>query len=245
MQKPAIIRFVPTAVAEPLPDFTERDIAEGTRAQRGLTLFHDAAIGLTAGLWEAGASISPWLNYPADELMLVLQGEIIIVAEDGETRARAGECLVVPKGTHCRYRQDGPVRKFYVYLGDIAASVGPSGLRALKIDPNVKLAPSTPPLASLLNSPVPTQRAHEYFTGATGQFSIGVWQTTGYERKLIDFPRHELMHLLEGSVTFTDDKGATQTFKAGDTFFVPMGTPNAWKSEGTLKKIYCIFQPRG
>jgi uncharacterized cupin superfamily protein len=71
-----------------------------------------------------------------------------------------------------------------------------------------------------------------------------VWQTTGYTRKLIDFPRHELMHLLEGSVTFTDDEGQQKTFKAGDTFFVPLGTPNAWKSEGTLKKIYCIIQPK-
>ena len=72
---------------------------------------------------------------------------------------------------------------------------------------------------------------------------MGLWDTTGYHRKLIDFPRHELMHLLEGSVTFTDDKGGSQTFKAGDTFFVPLGTPNSWKSEGYLRKIYCIFQP--
>ncbi|MGL4527977.1 MAG: cupin domain-containing protein, partial [Aestuariivirga sp.] len=82
------------------------------------------------------------------------------------------------------------------------------------------------------------------FEDATGQLSIGVWDTTGYRRKLIDFPRHELMHLLEGSVTFTDDAGRSQTFQAGDTFFVPLGTPNAWTSEGFLRKIFVIFQPK-
>jgi hypothetical protein len=25
---------------------------------------------------------------------------------------------------------------------------------------------------------------------------------------------------------------------------VPLGTPNSWKSEGYLRKIYCIFQPK-
>jgi len=73
---------------------------------------------------------------------------------------------------------------------------------------------------------------------------VGLWDTTGYHRKLIDFPRHELMHLLEGSVTFTDAKGAAQTFTKGDTFFVPLGAPNSWKSEGYLRKIYCIFLPK-
>ena len=72
----------------------------------------------------------------------------------------------------------------------------------------------------------------------------GVWDTTGYHRKLIDFPRHELMHILEGEVTFEDDQGRSQTFKAGDTFFVPLGTPNSWKSGDYLRKIFVIFQPK-
>ena len=112
------------------------------------------------------------------------------------------------------------------------------------IDPAVTLAPSTPPAVAMLLSPVPTQHAHDYFSDATGQLNIGVWDTTGYHRKLIDFPRHELMCLLEGSVTFEDDKGVTQRFSAGDTFFVPLGTPNSWKSEGYLRKIFVIFQPK-
>jgi uncharacterized cupin superfamily protein len=245
MASPCIIRFDPAAETLPLPDFTEADVAEGTRAQRGVGWFQDKTIGLKSGIWEAGASISPWFNYAVDEFILVLEGEIIIVEKDRETRAGPGEALVIPKGTHCRYRQDRHVRKFYVYHGDPSAQAPASGRHAVKIDTAAALAPSPPPAADMLHSPVPRQWAHEFYEGATGEFTVGVWQTTGYHRKLIDFPRHELMHLLEGSVTFEDDRGGKQTFRAGDTFFVPKGTPNSWKSEGTLRKIYCIFQPAG
>jgi uncharacterized cupin superfamily protein len=244
MPKPAIITFDPNAKTFPLPDFTDADIEDGTRAQRGLTYFHDAGRGLTAGLWEAGASISPWINYQADEFMLCLEGEIIVIEKTRETRVRRGESLVIPKGTRCRYRQETHVRKFFCYLGDLAVQPPESGASVIKIDPSMALALSTPPAPEMLHSPVPVQHANEFYEDATGQFTVGVWQTTGYHRRLIDFPRHELMHLLEGSVTMIDDRGNEETFKAGDTFFVPMGTPNAWKSEGTLKKIYCIFQPQ-
>jgi uncharacterized cupin superfamily protein len=127
---------------------------------------------------------------------------------------------------------------------DSAEAAGSNPLKVIKVDPKVQLQPSTPPSQDILHSAVPTQHAHEYFEDATGQFTVGIWDTTGYHRKLLDFNRYELMHLLEGSVTFTDDKGKSQTFKAGETFFVPLGTPNSWKSEGYLRKIYCIFQPK-
>ncbi len=145
MHKPAIISFDPKARTEPLPDFTETDIAEGTKTQRGVTYFHDAQCGLTAGLWEAGASISPWINYQASEFMLCLEGEIIVIEETRETRVGPGESLVIPKGTRCRYKQETHVRKFFLYLGDLADQVAPSGKSIIKIDPNVKLAPSTSP----------------------------------------------------------------------------------------------------
>src|SRR5215207_8584091 len=122
MPKPAIIRFDAKATTLLLPDFTEADVEEGTRTQRGITLFEDGSTGLKAGLWEAGASISPWLNYPVDEFMMPLESEIIIVEEGKETRAGPGESLVIPKGTRCRYRQDGHVRKFYVYYGNLSGS---------------------------------------------------------------------------------------------------------------------------
>ncbi|MCB1435422.1 MAG: DUF861 domain-containing protein, partial [Alphaproteobacteria bacterium] len=154
------------------------------------------------------------------------------------------ESFIIPKGLNCRWVQPSKVRKFYVIHDDTSGLENKLPLHTIKIDRDVILAPSAAPPPEMLLTPVPVQHTHEYFVDATGQLNIGVWDTSGYTRKLIDFPRHELMHLLEGSVTFIDDKGSERTFTAGDTFFVPLGTPNSWKSEGYLRKIFVIFHPR-
>ena len=244
MTKPAIIRFDEAALLEAWPEAAPSEIASGTRASAGRRWIDDKARGISAGIWEAEANLGRWVKYPVHEFMIVLEGEVVMVEEDRETIIGPGESFFIPKGRRCIWNQSGYVKKFFVIFDDPSGANADAARPIGKIDPNVKLMPSTPPGADMLLSPVPTQQAHEYFADTTGQFTIGVWRTTGYHRKLIDFPRHELMHLLEGSVTFTDDKGNTRSFKAGDTFFVPLGTPNSWKSEGTLRKIYCIFQPR-
>jgi uncharacterized cupin superfamily protein len=245
MSKPKIIPFDANAPLSPWEDFPEGEIVSGTNKHRGITLFEDKARGLTAGVWEQGANESRWIDYPVNEFMTVLEGEVVIVEQDRTVSIKAGESFIIPKGLHCRWTQPGHVKKFFVIFEDASGLVNKGPLRTIKIDPAVKLDPSTPPAAAMLLSPVPVQHAHDYFSDATGQLNIGVWDTTGYHRKLIDFPRHELMCLLEGSVEFEDDHGVKQRFSAGDTFFVPMGTPNSWKSEGYLRKIFVIFQPKG
>ena len=243
MAKPQIIPFDPSSPLLPWEDFPEGEILSGTRKQGGLMLFEDKARGLSAGIWEQGANESRWMDYPVNEFMTVLEGEVVIVEENRTVSITAGESFIIPKGLRCRWTQPGHVKKFFVIFDDASGLKNEGPLRTIKIDPAVTLEPSTPPAAAMLLSPVPEQHTHDYFTDATGQLNIGVWDTTGYHRKLIDFPRHELMCLLEGSVEFEDDRGVKQRFRAGDTFFVPLGTPNSWKSEGYLRKIFVIFQP--
>lgn len=243
MQKPAIIPFPSDASLEPWPDSPVSETASGSRQRSGRLWLNDRDRGVLAGLWQAEAHATPWLDYPTHELVLMVEGEAALATADDTLMLRPGDCAVIPKGLRCRWSQAGRVRKYFVLFDDKAGSPNTAPRRAIKVDPQAKLAPSTPPAAEMLHSPVPSQWAHEFFEDTTGQFTVGVWETTAYHRKLIDFPRHELMHLLEGSVTFTDGQGGTRTFTAGDTFFVPLGTPNTWKSEGRLRKIYCIFQP--
>ena len=243
MAKPAILRLDAHAPLEIWPDFPESEIAAGTRASIGHRFFDDKVIGLSVGIWEAEANLGRWMHWPVHEFMVILEGEVIIVEEERETVIGPGESFFIPKGRRCIWNQSAYAKKFMVLFDGLPGSGTDGAREVIKIDPTVALSPSTPPPAELLHSSVPKQDEFVYFQDAKGQLSVGVWQTTGYHRKLIDFPRHELMHLLEGSVTFSDDEGRSQSFKAGDTFFVPMGTPNAWKSEGTLRKIYCIIQP--
>ena len=55
--------------------------------------------------------------------------------------------------------------------------------------------------------------------------------------------RHiELMHLLEGSVTFEDRAGSV-TFGKGDIFLATRGAECAWISEVHVKKVYAIHRP--
>lgn len=244
MSKPAIIPFDRNARLDAWEDFSEQDVVSGSRKQNGSMMFEDKARGLSAGVWEQGANESRWMDYPVNEYMLVLEGEVVIVEEDRKVSIKAGESFIIPKGLRCRWTQPGHVKKFFVIFDDASGLTNEGPLHTIKIDPQVKLEPSTPPSLSVLLSPVPVQHTHDYFTDVTGQLNIGVWDTTGYHRKLIDFPRHELMHILEGEVTFEDDQGRSQTFKAGDTFFVPLGTPNSWKSGDYLRKIFVIFQPK-
>ena len=97
MPKPAIISFNANAKMEQWPDFPESEIASGSRAQRGHAWFEDKALGLSAGIWEAEANISHWMNYPVTEFMLVLEGEVVIVEETRETRIGSGESFIIPK----------------------------------------------------------------------------------------------------------------------------------------------------
>lgn len=244
MPKPAIIPLLPTLSLSPLPDYPAETMASGPPSSEAWFAIGNAGPGLTVGVWAAEANETKWFDYPLHNFLLVMEGELAIITETETVVARAGESVFLPQGLRCRYAQPGNAKLVVVGYLNPDEPKPTSPLCVLKIDPHRVLAPSPPPAASMLLSPVPIQHTHEYFGDVTGQFTVGLWDTTGYHRKLIDFPRHELMHLLEGSVTFTDGKGGSQTFKAGDTFFVPLGTPNSWKSEGYLRKIYCIFQPK-
>lgn len=242
MPKPSVIPFRRSIPLDDWPPYPDSEIASGARGCRGKFLFADETSGLMAGVWEAEANIGRWVDYPWHEVVIVLDGEVVMAEPDRETVIGPGEAFVIAKGTRCAWHQAGYVRKFFMAFASGPAANDRGGV--FKFDPQATLDPSTPPAPEMLHSPVPVQHARSYYTDPSGQFSAGLWDTTGYHRKLIDFPRHELMHLIEGSVTFTDAEGRSQTFNAGDTFFVPCGTPNSWKSEGYLRKIYCILQPK-
>jgi uncharacterized cupin superfamily protein len=251
MTATTIVRLEPTGPAgkglERWPDMPAAELASGTPVQHGCYYLNDAAHGLSVGVWDCTAFTSKPMSYPVNEFMILLEGAVTILEKNGrETTVRAGESFVLPKGLDCTWRQTGHVRKFFVIFDD-ASGTAPrdaAALAVLRPDPKGTLSPSPAPAADMLLSPVPSQQGHQCFADATGQWSVGVWASTPYHRKTIPFPRHELMHILEGSVTLTDGAGTPHRFQAGDTFLVPLGTLCDWKSTENLRKIYCIFQPK-
>jgi uncharacterized cupin superfamily protein len=245
-----IIRFEPQGPAgqglATWPEIPASELTAGTPVQRGHVYFEDKATGLSAGVWDCTAMTGTLAPYSVNEFMILLEGAVTIVdAREHAVTVKAGESFVIPKGLPCVWRQDGYVRKFFVIFDDPSGLTppDPAVLEVLRPDPNAALAPAAGPAPELLLTPTPAQRDKPYFADLTEQWTVGVWDSTAYHRKTIAFPRHELMHILEGEVTLTEENGPAQTFRAGDTFFVPMGTRCDWRSNGYVRKIYCIMQP--
>ena len=238
---PKLIRLTPDVALEPFPLFPETEISAGARDSNGKILFHDSTLWVTVGVWESEANLGRWMHWPVDEFMVIVAGEVVIVEEDRETVVQAGESFFIPKGRRCIWNQSGYARKYMLMVDDGTNPV--ASLPVVKVDPDASLTVAPPLPAEILLSAAPVQRDSTLFRNQAGCLTGGVWESTAYSRRLIDFPRHEMMHLLDGSMTLTDGNGDSQTIMAGETVFLPMGTPNAWVSSATVRKVYCSVQP--
>ena len=244
-----IIRFAPggpTGDLERLDDFPASILESGRPIQHGHAYFDDSKHGFTAGVWDCTPFTTTLRPYPFNEFMLILEGSVTIV-EPGrrETTIQSGEAFAIPQGLNCQWKQTVYLRKYYVVFESASESqvVDQTALGVVRPDPQAKLTTSSPPPTELLLSPVPTQHAHEWFADPTGQWAVGVWDTSACRGKPMPFPHHELMHIFQGSVELTDGAAKKHHFAAGDTLFIPRGTVCDWHCSGYLRKIYCIFRP--
>ncbi len=107
-------------------------------------------------------------------------------------------------------------------------------------DPAKGMVPSTMTEKSAFTTDDTTELNHTFF--ATGDESLlsGVWECAPCREEIAAYPVHEMMTVISGSVTLTDSDGKAQTFTAGDTFYVPKGTPCIWEITETLRKFYMI-----
>ncbi len=244
---PTIIRIHADAELERWPDIPEAELLEGHPIQRGLTLLDVRAHGLSAGLWSCTAQTSAPFIQPSHEFMILLEGEVTIVEAGGEITFRAGDAFVLPKGLRCQWRQPALVRKIWMTFEDPDLDTtdegAASGLHAILVDPTESLEPSPPPPASILVSEPPVQHARDAFVDPTGQFKVGLWDTTAYRRAMVPFDRWELMHVLDGEATLADASGHAEALAAGDTIIAPLGTATTWQGTGYLRKLYCLFRP--
>ena len=224
----------------------EDDLVAGIGQQFGHLWLDEAATGLMVGVWQCSpmtGAMGPWST---NEVMVLLDGQVVIDHADGsQLVASAGDAFFIPKGTVCSWRQEGDLRKFFVIHSDASglAASDPGALKARKIDFAAALSPSECPPAALLETAAPICREAVAFTDLTGQLTAGIWSATPYRRKAVASPRHELMHILDGEVTLFDEAGREETFKAGDTLFVPQGAVAGWSSPGPVRKMFCSFTP--
>ena len=71
---------------------------------------------LRAGIWRSTAYTEKYDNYPSDEFMVLLKGEVTLEYADTSETFRQGDAFLVPKGFQGVWRQPVDVLKFYVIV---------------------------------------------------------------------------------------------------------------------------------
>ena len=175
---------------------------------------------------------------PRDEFVVVLAGELHFETSRGATAVGAGRSAVLPAGLGFEWRAAAGTLAVIVAC---PAAAGPAG-GVVPIDEAATLERSNPPLAELLVGATPSCRNHADYRSATGEFVCGTWDSTPYHRRPMLFRHIELMHLLEGTVTFRDESGSA-TFTRGAIVLAARGARAAWISEVHVKKVYATHRP--
>ena len=83
---------------------------------------------------------------------------------------------------------------------------------------------------------------HTFFNTEDESVLVGVWECAPCKEEIDSYPVHEMMTVISGSVTLTDENDRAETFVAGDTFFIAKGTRCTWQITEKLKKFYMIVE---
>ncbi|MCM2360353.1 cupin domain-containing protein [Pseudomonas sp. SR18] len=176
-------------------------------------------------------------DFPHSETLVVHAGHMVLSSADQTLELDVGTSAVIGRGTRLTVRASaGSVWAFCAV--DRADAPACPGLTLL--DRYTLLNPSAAPEPQILIGPTPQCRALNLFDDAVTELRIGIWDSTPYARHGRPHKLHELMHLLEGSVTLQDSEGGEVTVNTGDTVFVAKGAPCAWTSTVYVRKVYAV-----
>lgn len=192
--------------------------------------------GISAGIVQASADLVVE-DFPHTEMLVVHAGRVTLQDEQQSLELSVGDSVVIGRGTALRVQAQASSLWAFCALSQTSGERKP-GLTPL--DPRAALNPSQGPDAQILISPAPQCRSHNAFVDSASNLLIGVWDSTPYTRRARPHKMHELMHLIEGSVTLQLADGVELTVNTGDTVFVSQGTPCAWKSTAYVRKLYVV-----
>ena len=187
-----------------------------------------------AGVWEAAPYTSGPRTADYSEFMVLIEGSVTLVDKSGrEETFRAGDAVLVPRGTELTWKQTEKVRKYWVIFdrtGD-APKTAPTFVRIEADGPAGK---------GLVGEG--RTKYHTYYETPDEKQSVGVWETKPHTGDLHETKYAELMVFLKGNVSLVDEKGREEKFQAGDVALVPKGIQYQWKGE-TVRKFWVIFDP--
>lgn len=209
-----------------------RDWTEGRKAPA----FADASAKVSAFALRGEGRVEALAQ---DEFVLVIEGRLDMETDAGVLTILPDNGAVVPMGTDFRWRASDDLLAI-VYAAPAQGPGNPTGPVAIDID--AEMTPSSPPAVENLLGPVPSCSNHTDYLSANTEFVCGIWGSTPYHRRQIPYRQVELMLLLDGEVSFSNDKGSV-TFRKGDVCMFVRGDGCAWLSEQYVKKIYATQRP--
>lgn len=209
--------------------------------------FVDEALGLTVGVWTTTSMQESFGPYPGDEFMCILEGQAAIVGEDGtEKLIKEGETFCVKNGAAVSWKQDGFLRKFFITYAPSAQTTpetssletGVFVLREENLNNKLEILETVFPFE--IDGTQPIQKDSPIFVNEKENMHVGMWESTQFESLMKPFPCNEFVQLLDGEITITEQSGISHTFRSGDVFFIPAGTVCSWKTNGPVRKFYCM-----
>lgn len=195
---------------------------------------------VTAGVITLDAGSGSVQSLPADEFIIVHEGNLTLTQQGSTLTLGPKQSAVLKHGAAFTWSAQGPVSLIFVRYNKSQASDG----AIVAIQENPEMGPSAGgPAADLMLTPAPVCRNYTDYKTADGEFMCGTWDSTPYARRALYFRHMELMHLVEGTVTFVDEAGRSGTFTKGDIFLIEQKASCTWESLVNVAKVYVIYRP--
>ena len=114
-----------------------------------------------------------------------------------------------------------------------------------KLDPNGASGAGMVPTAYIDPAAVlegkASEKGHTFFASKDEKFVVGVWECSPCKEWIDSYPFNEFCQVLKGAVTLTDADGKSETYRAGDSFFMHKGFKGIWHMTETFRKFFVIY----
>ncbi len=108
---------LPFCGLEPTDYIPADALLSGDPQEQGKSYYADQTSQFDAGVWECEPNKHLMQSSPYDEFVYLLQGEVDITDDQGNTDSYvAGDSFVMPRGCSCTWDVKKAVRKLYVVL---------------------------------------------------------------------------------------------------------------------------------
>lgn len=204
-------------------------------------LYADDANGCYLGFSGSIAGECEFASFPANELVIVVSGEMKISDRRGNlTALHEGDAAVIPHGLNCTIDQSRLGKRVFLLFRAPSQPDHSSPRGIVKVDPGATMeqCPFSLPAELLTSSPIPVSREYVTYADEQAGFSVGLWACNPYSRRPITICHNEFMQLLDGSCRLTGDDGITASLEKGDMLFIPRGSVFIWTSLVDVTKLY-------